>query len=307
MVTTVFVVGMPEEINVTAEGTETTIFQDDFESYNVGTFPYAGGWELVYNGKGNQYQKVVDIESVSGMQSLQLWGVPSWSATAQKELTFGSEVIGYEVHIKTGSHSGKIENTGAVAFYNDETTTWGLGFAIIVFRDDGEIHTIPVSGPNTIFLQTYEPDAWYKVKVIVDRTVETYDVWIDDVQVAQDVAIWDTHLIEGLRLGSGHTGMYSFFDDVKVFDVITTTPQEAIEDIVKDIEEMDLPEGLENSLLSKLENAIKSLEKGNDNAAISQIEAFINQVEAQRGKKLTDELADALIASAQNIVNALSV
>ncbi|UCE39299.1 MAG: hypothetical protein JSW00_08795 [Thermoplasmata archaeon] len=302
MFVTVFAVGIPEERNVTAEGTETMIFEDDFESYAVGTFPSSGGWELIYNGKGTQYQKVVDTESVSGSQSLQLWGRPRWAATAQKELTFESEVIGFEVYIKTGSHSGTIENTGVAAFYNEEAAPWGLGFGLVLFRDNGEIHAVQGFGPNTTFLQTYEPDVWYKVKVILDKTVETYDVWIDDVQVAQDVIIWDTHLIEGIRIGSGHSGMYSFFDDVKVFEVITESPQEAIEDVMDDIEEMNLPKGLECSLLSKLENAIKSLDKGNDNAAMNKIEAFINEVEAQRGKKLTDAQADELIAAAEEIL-----
>ena len=41
---------------------------------------------------------------------------------------------------------------------------------------------------------------------------------------------------------------------------------------------------------------------GQYNAAINQLNAFINQVEAQRGKKITDEDADALISAAQRII-----
>ena len=41
-----------------------------------------------------------------------------------------------------------------------------------------------------------------------------------------------------------------------------------------------------NSLISKLESAITSLEKDDDNAAVQKLRAFINQVHAQKGKKL---------------------
>jgi len=68
------------------------------------------------------------------------------------------------------------------------------------------------------------------------------------------------------------------------------------------VEGYGLPGGIENSLVSKLENAIKSFEKGNYNAAIGQINAFINEVEAQRGKKIPSTQADELIDMAQAII-----
>jgi len=66
-----------------------------------------------------------------------------------------------------------------------------------------------------------------------------------------------------------------------------------------------LPKGTENSLTSKLQNAIQSLENGQQNAAINKLNAFINEVKAQRNKKLTNEQADMLIAEAQRIINTI--
>jgi parallel beta-helix repeat protein len=71
-----------------------------------------------------------------------------------------------------------------------------------------------------------------------------------------------------------------------------------IEDLIEDVEDLNLPKGTENSLLSKLENAIKSINKENYNAAANQLEAFINEVEALKGKKLTDKQADVLMDDA---------
>ena len=66
---------------------EADIFRDDFESYAVGTFPSAGGWILVWNGKGNQYQVITDARYHSSRKSFQLWGTYGWSAHAERHFS----------------------------------------------------------------------------------------------------------------------------------------------------------------------------------------------------------------------------
>ena len=53
---------------------------------------------------------------------------------------------------------------------------------------------------------------------------------------------------------------------------------EFIEELIEDIQDMYLSKGLENSLSQKLNNALKSINKGKTNTAINQINAFINGV-----------------------------
>jgi hypothetical protein len=65
------------------------------------------------------------------------------------------------------------------------------------------------------------------------------------------------------------------------------------------------PKGTENSLVAKLESAKKSLKQGNQSATVNKCEAFINEVDAQNGKKLTDAQASTLIASAKEIITAI--
>ena len=86
---------------------------------------------------------------------------------------------------------------------------------------------------------------------------------------------------------------------------ITVGASNEIMELTSYVKAMGLDWGTENSLNSKLENAIKSLEKGQVNAAIGQLEAFTHQVEALRGKKLTEEQADYLADQAQAIVELL--
>lgn len=74
------------------------------------------------------------------------------------------------------------------------------------------------------------------------------------------------------------------------------------EQLAEKLETLDLPAGTASSLASKLENAVASMEQGQTNAAINKLEAFIHEVEAQRGKKIVEAEADALIAAAQAII-----
>ena len=60
--------------------------------------------------------------------------------------------------------------------------------------------------------------------------------------------------------------------------------------------------GIANSLIKKLENAQKSLDKGQLKAAVNQLNAFINEVQAQSGKHIAADAASLLIADAQYII-----
>ncbi len=86
-------------------------------------------------------------------------------------------------------------------------------------------------------------------------------------------------------------------------------PVELLDILAQGIIDLDLQPGIENSLLAKLDTALQKLEDDNENndaAAINLLDAFINAVEAQRGKKISDTDADSLIATAQEIIELLS-
>ena len=86
-------------------------------------------------------------------------------------------------------------------------------------------------------------------------------------------------------------------------------PEVMVENLSEDIDVMeDLPASIKNSLTTSLDNANKVLEDSNPKnnvAAINNLEAFINKVEAQRGKKISETDANALISEAQEIIEEL--
>ena len=108
---------------------------------------------------------------------------------------------------------------------------------------------------------------------------------------------------------------YGIIDNIKVFSYaktdfsdrfvegipLETDPIEELQNLIEDIGEMELHRGMENSLIKKLDHAISSLEIYDLDAAVSSLDSFVNQVEAQRGKKLTEEQADALIDAVPQI------
>ena len=95
--------------------------------------------------------------------------------------------------------------------------------------------------------------------------------------------------------------------DVGAFEVEGATPAGMIEALVETIVGFDPPlhHGTANSLMAKLNNALAELEAGDTAEARALIGAFINQVAAQAGKKISQAQADELIAAANAILAAL--
>jgi len=85
-------------------------------------------------------------------------------------------------------------------------------------------------------------------------------------------------------------------------------PLERLVELVEMVEGLGLAKGIENSLLAKVEAAGGVLEddnEKNDGAAVNILGAFINAASAQSGKKIPESQADALIAEAAAIIEAL--
>jgi hypothetical protein len=84
------------------------------------------------------------------------------------------------------------------------------------------------------------------------------------------------------------------------------TPAQAIADLMVLVASFQLHHGIANSLDTKLQAALDALNGGNPVGAVSALQDFVNEVEAQSGKKkLTTAQADQLIAAAQRIIAVL--
>ena len=85
-------------------------------------------------------------------------------------------------------------------------------------------------------------------------------------------------------------------------------PLGLLEQLLQHVAGLNLHHGIENSLMVKLNGAWQKLtdsNPNNDGAAINQLQAFVNHVEAQSGKKISAADAENLVASAETIIEAL--
>jgi len=84
------------------------------------------------------------------------------------------------------------------------------------------------------------------------------------------------------------------------------SPAQAIQALITMVNNLNLSRGVENSLTSKLDAAFASLQRGQNNAAVNQLNAFVNEVNTQRGGSLTNEQANTLIQMTQKIISAIT-
>lgn len=176
------------------------------------------------------------------------------------------------------------------------------------------------------------PDMTINLGEIIDGVVAEYnDAGITDSHIAaidwgddtiDDPAIVDAQSSSGTVTGS-HTylwpGSYVVTVDVTDNDGSTSSgtftidvlpvPEvmvDTLSDIVENIN--NLPKGTDASLNASLDTAMKVLEDTNENndmVAIKALEAFINMVEVQCGKKIPEVEANLLIAKALETIVAL--
>jgi FlaG/FlaF family flagellin (archaellin) len=201
-------------------------FEEDFESYQVDTFPYSGGWDLWYSGMGGAYQVIVDSVSNSPTKSLQLLGSHStnWAAYAAKPIATDSPLIGFNASVRVESLGDGNRDIARLGFATLVPPVYVTTYAPILFTDFG---TIKVKGEGD--LQSYVADRWYKVTVIMDRNAESYSLWIDDVLVGENLTVMTNKgpmtaeetpwKIEAFGVSQNYHSATVYFDDVTVFYV----------------------------------------------------------------------------------------
>lgn len=216
----VFLIALPMVTVFTPQvsATENVIFQDDFESYEVGEFPSSGGWEIVYNGAGDQYQVISSAHAVSGIKSLQLMGTYGWSVVVEKDFSSSSNKIGWEVSVMSTDQSG-----GAYfGFHNRDADYWGRSYCVVSLHEG----YITVMDQN---LRPFTPNVWYKIKAVIDKTTRLFDVWIDGQLAATNLLEdHDPNEINAFQLSVSWHSIFHYYDDVKVFEGSGTPPQSGL-------------------------------------------------------------------------------
>ncbi|MCW4021872.1 MAG: hypothetical protein NWF02_01760 [Candidatus Bathyarchaeota archaeon] len=211
---------------------EQLLFEDNFENYHTGEFPYDDGWELWYSGAGTEKQVIVDSVSVSSTNSLKLLGTQGWAAFAAKPFTSRSSMIGFEASIMIENTRGQALDNARLAFTKKLSWAVSCEFAPVLFVDDGRI----ITGGQV--LQNYEADKWYTVTCVMNRDTGTYSVWIDGELRGQDLEVTTTsttittdqiYELEAFSVSQCYNGVAIYVDNVKVFSVFGVDPKLELE------------------------------------------------------------------------------
>lgn len=193
----------------------TTLYSDDFESYTVGTFPSSGGWVLASNtGAGSSYQYIDNSFAASGSKSLHLVGSSCWSVDVNKNINLPSTFT-YEANVFVD----QITSCGctpviAIVAANNGTSRLGS----VDFNCDGKIYAEQKTAQTSnIYLMQYSAHTWYHVKLVINSSSRTFDVYIDGNLLVSGAQILDSGTPTRVGLSAGHGGSpIAWFDDIKV-------------------------------------------------------------------------------------------
>jgi hypothetical protein len=108
----------------------------------------------------------------------------------------------------------------------------------------------------------------------------------------------DTGRIGYVNLGNGAFDLYAFTFQVPSVPADT---EDQLNDLIALIRGFNLPPGVANSLMRKLQNALDAVNASDTATACNLLTAFINECQAQSGKKLTPEQSTQLITAANHI------
>ena len=191
------------------------IFEDNFDSYTVGTFPSSGGWILRYNGLGSAYQIVDNSQYVSPPNSLKLEGQKNWAACADHALSETPDQVIFEVDVKVTRPDGGTDGwANAYVVLLDPYVAWGPNYGRVSFGAADQLINAKIP---------YNFGQWYHVKAKVDMLTRKNDVWIDDVFLGT-FDITSEGYYKSIWLvaeNSGHTR--AWFDNVKVYQATSVS------------------------------------------------------------------------------------
>ena len=189
---------------------------------------------------------------------------------------------------------------GAVLFFNGVQTPP----QIAVYNENGVSGEFMIQPEGTNIMGSanggnfIDPAPGTNVFVAEDGTL------VEVVSFVINAASSTTDEVSGYAIGSDGT------NDMTATLVLRVTLETnvAVENLIDEITSMNLPNGIQNSLTSKLQNALDSLNAPNAdqrNDAVNKLNAAINSIEAQAGKKISIEQADYLIAEIQKIIDSI--
>ncbi|NIR87369.1 tandem-95 repeat protein, partial [Candidatus Bathyarchaeota archaeon] len=163
---------------------------------------------------------------------------------------------------------------GVLSLLPNDSGTAGIGISL--WSGDSESVSLSVSGLSTGIISDITPDT------VLPTGSATLNINTDDT-VSTGV---HTITINAVSDTTSKTA---------VFELKIITTQQALENIIENIASSSIDIGISDSLTSKIDATIDSLERDNQNSACGQLDSFVNEVDALAGEKFTEQKAGVLV------------
>ncbi|MCX6279694.1 MAG: hypothetical protein NT004_16590, partial [Bacteroidetes bacterium] len=211
-------------------------FSDGFESGNFTT----GGWTVTGNAEISTQYPAQGTYCVKG---------PGTYSIEKSFTNLNENIIAVEYAMKA-SQTGSNCVTFTVKDENDSTS------AIVFFRHTGYIEAYNGYGNNQqISLNLYNANTWYNMKIVLDISLKTYDVFINGQLTAADFSFHNAGFTMPKKFswGSGETWGTGWVDAVNIFSpvscdsIIALAPSTITQN---DLDSLMLADGISQSLIS---------------------------------------------------------
>lgn len=166
------------------------LFQDNFDSYKAGTFPDQK-WQMHYEGLGKQYQVVDSSHFFSQPNSMKFQSKVGWVGSAGSQplwdpkpykvfVVYGKVMVKELLPDKWAHTVGGKE--GSLASFNLLANRDHVMRVIFHCTDNPDVtYDAAIQSAGKILLQPYEAGKWYQIKIVLDTSTWTYDIWINGV------------------------------------------------------------------------------------------------------------------------------
>ena len=192
-------------------------------------------------------------------------------------------------------------------FFGNTIALDGNNLLVSAYREDEDStgnNSLADAGSAYLFVK--RNGVWTENQKICSADRQTEDFFSLRLSISGDYAIIGSSLDDEDDSGSNtiqNAGSAYFFRFTNGKPCDPFDACAAIESLIETIHYSNINPSIKNSLIVKLQSAKSSFQNGNANAAINKLNAFINEVQAQSGKKISTELATNWIEIALQIIH----
>ena len=244
---------------------------------------------------------------------------PTGNAVVWAKCTDG--VVGCDIYSATRTSPGVFTSRALTAGHHEdrgEVSTDG-NIAVYISERTGErdVYYQPLTGGTEVHLaipgDQFKPTISGGLISFASGSYPTLNVFVYDTRsgrlyqvttgtsggpLSEISVCGDTGRIVYIQVGNGGWDVYGFTFQVPS---VPSDTQEQLDDLIALVRSFNLPAGTANSLMRKLQNVIDAINASDNATACSSLTAFINECQAQSGKKLSPDQSTQLINSANHI------